>query len=79
MQILHSRLNIGGVMFFINDLKYIINTEIIVIFLVISGILIFKTSKDLKRKSYHRDYKIVRTTGIIYGILALAAAAAIYI
>lgn len=66
-------------MFFINDLKHIINTEIIILFLMISGILIFITSKDLKRKNYHRDYKIVRTTGIVYGILALAAAAAIYI
>ncbi|KAF5035938.1 hypothetical protein SDC9_96352 [bioreactor metagenome] len=66
-------------MFFINDLKHMINTEIIILFLIISGILIFITSKDLKRKNYHRDYKIVRTTGIVYGILALAAAAAIYI
>lgn len=66
-------------MFFINDLKHMINTEIIILFLIISGILIFITSKDLKRKNYHRDYKIVRITGIVYGILALAAAAAIYI
>lgn len=66
-------------MFFINELKHIVNTEIIILFLIISGILIFITSKDLKRKNYHRDYKIVRTTGIVYGILALAAAAAIYI
>ncbi|WP_312832287.1 CLC_0170 family protein [Sedimentibacter saalensis] len=66
-------------MFFINDLKHMINTEIIILFLIISGILIFITSNDLKRKNYHRDYKIVRTTGIVYGILALAAAAAIYI
>jgi small-conductance mechanosensitive channel len=66
-------------MFFINELKHIINTEIIIIFLAISCILIFKTSKDLKRKNYHRDYKIVRFTGIVYGILAIAAAAAIYI
>jgi 4-hydroxybenzoate polyprenyltransferase len=66
-------------MFFINDLKHMINTEIIILFLIISGILIFITSKELKRKNYHRDYKIVRTTGIVYGILALAAAAAIYI
>lgn len=66
-------------MFFINDLKHMINTEIIILFLIISVILIFITSKDLKRKNYHRDYKIVRTTGIVYGILALAAAAAIYI
>lgn len=66
-------------MFFINDLKHMINTEIVILFLIISAILIFITSKDLKRKNYHRDYKIVRTTGIVYGILALAAAAAIYI
>lgn len=66
-------------MFFINDLKHIINTEIIILFLIISGILIFITSKNLKRKNYHRDYKIVRITGIVYGILALALAAAIYI
>ncbi len=66
-------------MFFINDLKHIINTEIIILFLIISIILIFITSKNLKRKNYHRDYKIVHTTGIVYGILALALAAAIYI
>ncbi|MGB4439143.1 MAG: CLC_0170 family protein [Sedimentibacter sp.] len=65
-------------MYFINDLKYIINNDIIIIFLVISYILIFNTSKELKRSNYHRDYKIVKTTGILYGILALAAAAAIY-
>jgi len=66
-------------MFFINDLKHIINNDIIIIFLIISYILIFSTSKELKRSNYHRDYKIVKTTGILYGILALAAAVAIYI
>jgi hypothetical protein len=57
-------------MFFIND--------VIIIFLIISYILIFRTSRELKRKNYHRDYKIVRFTGIIYGILAIAALVSIY-
>ena len=65
-------------MFFINELKHIINNDIIIIFLLVSYILIFKTSKDLKRNNFHKDYKIVKTTGIIYGILALAATMAIY-
>lgn len=65
-------------MFFINDLKHIINNDIIIIFLFVSYILIFITSKEHKRKNYQRDYKIVLTTGIIYGILALASAVAIY-
>ncbi len=60
-------------MYFINDIKRIINNDTIIVFLIISFILIFKTSKELKRSNYHRDYKIVRTTGIIYGILAIAA------
>lgn len=60
-------------MFFINDLKLILSVEIIIIFLIISYCLIFKTSKELKRNNYHRDYKIVITTGVIYGILAIAA------
>jgi len=67
----------GGVMFLINDIKRIINTDTIVVFLIISFILIFKTSKELKRNNYNRDYKIVRTTGIIYGVLAIAAVVAI--
>ncbi|MDW5299959.1 MAG: CLC_0170 family protein [Sedimentibacter sp.] len=66
-------------MYFINDLKHIINNDIIIIFLVISYILIFNTSKELKRNNYHIDYKIVKTTGVLYGILALAAVVAIYI
>ena len=65
-------------MFFINDLKRIINNDVIIVFLLISYILIFITSKELKRNNYHRDYKIVRFTGIIYGPLAIAAATAIY-
>ncbi|HOA19083.1 MAG: hypothetical protein GX867_09860 [Tissierellia bacterium] len=65
-------------MFFINDLKRIINNDVIIVFLIISYILIFVTSKELKRNNYHRDYKIVRFTGIIYGLLAIAAATAIY-
>lgn len=60
-------------MYFINDIKRIINNDTIIVFLIISFILIFKTGKELKRSNYHRDYKIVRTTGIIYGILAIAA------
>lgn len=64
-------------MFFINDIKRIINTDTIIVFLIISFILIFKTSKELKRNNYQRDYKIVKTTGIIYGVLAIAAVIAI--
>jgi len=61
-------------MFFINDLKRILNNEIILLFLIISYFLIFKTSKELKRDNYHKDYRIVKTTGIVYGILAIAIA-----
>lgn len=64
-------------MFLINFIKQIINLDTIIVFLIISFILIFKTSKDLKRKNFHRDYKIVKTTGIIYGVLAIAAVVAI--
>lgn len=66
-------------MYFINDIKRMINKDTIIVFLIISFILIFKTSKELKRDNYHRDFKIVRTTGIIYGILAIAAVVAINI
>lgn len=66
-------------MYFINDIKRIINNDTIIVFLIISFILIFKTSKELKKNSYHRDYKIVRTTGIIYGLLAIAAVVVISI
>lgn len=66
-------------MYFINDIKRMINSDTIIVFLIISFILIFKTSKELKRNNYHRDYKIVRVTGIIYGILAIAAVVAISI
>lgn len=65
-------------MFLINDLKRIINNDVIIIFIIISYILIFRTSRELKRNNYHRDYKIVRFTGIIYGLLAVSAAIAIY-
>lgn len=65
-------------MFFLNDLKRIITSDVIIIFLIISYILIFKTSKHLKKNNYHRDYKIVRFTGIVYGILAIAAASVIF-
>lgn len=64
-------------MYFLNSIKRIINNDTIVVFLIISFILIFKTSKELKRNNYHRDYKIVKTTGIIYGLLAIAAVVAI--
>ncbi len=57
----------------INLLKPILNYDVIIILLIISYILIFKTSKGLKQKNFHRDYKIVRLTGIIYGLIALAA------
>jgi len=57
----------------INSLKPILSYDVIIIFLIISYILIFKTGKSLKQKNYHRDYKIVRFTGIIYGLIALSA------
>ncbi|MDD4088437.1 MAG: hypothetical protein PHP29_01950 [Tissierellia bacterium] len=57
----------------INHIKPILNIDVIIIFLIISYILIFKISKDFKRKNYHRDYKIVKFTGIIYGLIAIAA------
>ena len=57
----------------INHIKPVINIDVIIVFLIISYILIFKVSKDLKRKNYHRDYKIVRITGIIYGLIAIGA------
>jgi hypothetical protein len=57
----------------INHIKPILNSDVIIIFLIISYILVFKVSKDFKRKNYHRDYKIVRITGIIYGLIALGA------
>ncbi len=60
-------------MSFINHIKPIINIDVIIIFLIISYILIFKTSKGLKQKNFHVDYKIVKYTGIIYGLIAIAA------
>lgn len=61
-------------MFLINDLKNIVDNRIIIIFFIISFFLIFKNSKDLKKNNLKRDYIIVRTTGIIYGLLAIMAA-----
>lgn len=61
-------------MFLINDLKRVINNNIVIIFLIISYILIFRTSKELKRNNLQRDCKIVKFTGIVYGLLAIAAA-----
>ncbi|HBV67109.1 MAG TPA: hypothetical protein DEF04_02190 [Clostridiales bacterium] len=66
-------------MFFINDIKRIISNDTIAVFLIISVILLFKISKELKRSNYHRDYKIARATGIVYGLLAIAAIVAINI
>ena len=57
----------------INHIKPILSNDVIIIFLIISYILVFKVSKDFKRKNYHRDYKIVKITGIIYGLIAIAA------
>ncbi len=57
----------------INSLKPMISYDVIIVFLIISYILIFRTSKSLKRKNYHRDYKIVRFTGIVYGLIALSS------
>ncbi len=61
-------------MYFIIYLKQILSNEIIILFLVISYFLIFRTSKELKRKNFHKDYKIVKTTGFLYGILAIVVA-----
>nr|WP_312576596.1 CLC_0170 family protein [Sedimentibacter sp.] len=61
-------------MYFIIYLKQILSNEIIILFLIISYSLIFRTSKELKRENFHKDYKIVKTTGILYGILAIAVA-----
>lgn len=57
----------------LNQIKPIVGIDVIIIFLIISYILIFKTSKELKQKDFHRDYKIVRYTGIIYALIAIAA------
>jgi len=61
-------------LYFITHLKQILSNEIIIIFLVISYFLTFRTSKELKRKNYNKDYRIVKTTGVLYGILAIAVA-----
>lgn len=66
-------------MYLVNFLKPILNYDIIIIFLIISYILIFKTSKGLKQKNFHRDYKIVKYTGIVYGLIAIAAIITKYI
>ncbi len=58
---------------FVNSLKPILSYDVIIVFLIISYILIFKTSKSLKQKNFHRDYKIVRFTGIVYGLIALTS------
>lgn len=57
----------------INHIKPILNSDVIIIFLIISYILLFRTSKELKRQNFHRDYKIVRFTGVIYGLIAIAS------
>lgn len=66
-------------MYFINFIKPILSYDVIIIFLIISYILIFKTSKGLKQKNFYRDYKIVRYTGIAYGLIAIAAIITKYI
>lgn len=66
-------------MFLLNDIKQMLSNEVIIIFLIISWILIFRTAKQLKKQNFIRDYHIVKATGIIYGILAIAAAVAINI
>lgn len=58
---------------FINSLKPMLSYDVIIVFLIISYILTFKTSKGLKQKNFHRDYKIVRFTGIVYGLIALSS------
>lgn len=57
----------------INSLKPMLSYDVIIVFLIISYILIFRTSKNLKQKNFHRDYKIVRFTGIVYGLIALSS------
>ncbi len=57
----------------INHIKLILNYDVIIIFLVIGYILTFKISKEFKQKNYHRDHKIVKFTGIIYGLIAITA------
>jgi len=64
---------------FINNLKPMLSYDVIIIFFIISYILIFKTGKSLKRNNFHRDYKIVRFTGIVYGLIALSAVIIKYI
>ncbi|MDF2677289.1 MAG: hypothetical protein K0Q97_1607 [Bacillota bacterium] len=60
-------------MFFINEVRRILSTEILIIFLIISYFLIFVNSKQFKRDNYHKDYKIAKYTGILYGILTIVA------
>lgn len=60
-------------MFFINELKRIISQEIVIVFFVISYFLIFRISKNLKRKNFFRDYKITRAVGILYALLAVGS------
>lgn len=66
-------------MFFLNELNRILNNQILIIFLIISYFLIFVNSKQFKRDNYHRDYKIAKYTGILYGILTITALIAINI
>lgn len=58
---------------FINTLKPLLSYDVILVFLIISYILIFRTSRSLKRKNFHRDYRIVRFIGIVYGLIALSS------
>lgn len=67
-----SNINYVGVTMFVNIIKPILSYDVIIVFLIISYILTFRTSKSLKRKNFHRDYKIVRFTGIVYGLIALS-------
>lgn len=60
-------------MFYLNQLKQMFDNGIIIIFIVISYFLIFKTSKLLKEEGYKKDYKIVKYTGVFYGLLAVVS------
>lgn len=60
-------------MFLLNELKSVLNNGVIFLFGLISYLLIFRTSKQLKQSGKFKDYKIARATGIFYGLFTVAA------
>lgn len=58
-------------MFLLNELKMIFSNGIIYVFVLISYFLVFKTSERLRQEGKSRDYKIVKVTGIFYGVLTV--------